>query len=438
MLARFFDDITLNFSPWFSAGLARKIPRSVYDWKRAELFRYTVRYAYRHSKFYRKKFDLLGIDPRKVKTPSDLGDFFTTPEDVISGAEDFLCRRPQIVFESSGTTGKNKRIYYSYDEIDRIGKYNAAGLALGGVTHDDRIVNAFDFCIWIPGLISHKGLEKGCFFELAAGKIDPAEVYKRIGVYNITVLMGEPTWLIKLTEIAEKKGSYPLKFIIAGAEHMPEGARAWMEEVWKPARVRMVYGTVEAGGILGFEAFEECKAYHVDENNFYLEIADPDREGYGEIAYTTLGRTTMPLIRYKNRDISRLSDKICECGLPYRKLERLRGRSDEMVVASGGNLYPLMFEDVLKGVDCVTTDWQVVIKSRGMKEVMELNLEVRNGCADETLRERVFSRIKSCYPDLWKNYSLGTFEIEFVRHPAGSLRAGRKLLRLVDRRRVQY
>lgn len=419
----------------FVAKTIRLIPRSILDRKKEFAFCRIVRYAYNNSRFYRRKFDEFRIDPRKVKRPSDLGDFYTTPNDIVEHAEEFLCRKPQIVFESSGTTGRNKRVYFSYDELDDIGNLTALGFFLWGIGPGSRFVNAFDFNIWIPGMVAQKGLERSGFFGLAAGKVDPIEVYKRIPVYNFDVVMGEPTWLIRLTEIAEKSGAYPLKYIITGAENMPESARPWMEKVWKGAKVLMTYASVESGGGIGAEICPECGGYHIDENGFYAEIADPDSEGYGEVVFTTLDRKVMPLVRYRNRDVSKIIEERCDCGIPFRRLARMRGRADELVVASGGNLYPLMFEEILKDVEGITSDWQVVFALRGIKEVMQFNLESEEGSDKETVQKRIFDNIKCRYPDLWKNLSINIFEMEFAYHLPGSIRAGRrKLLRLVDKR----
>ena len=160
---------------------------------------------------------------------------------------------------------------------------------------------------------------------------------------------------------------------------MPDAARPWMSRVWQGATVRMVYASVESAGILAFEPFGGCEGYHIDENNFFVEIADPDKDGYGDVVFTTLSRRTMPLIRYKNRDVSKLVEEKCACGLAYRRLAKMRGRTDELVVASGGNLYPLMFEEILKDVEGITSDWQIVFRLRGIKEIMEFNLELRDG-----------------------------------------------------------
>ncbi len=438
MLAGLVDKFVSKVPPELLSHILRHMPRPFFDWKKAASFRHIVKYAYKKSPFYRKKFDELKINPDKVRHPTDLGDFYTTPADVINNAEQMLCRPPHMVFESSGTTGRNKRVYLTQDELNLIGKFNATGLFLGGVTKNDRMINAFDFCIWIPGTITQKGIESTRILGMAAGKIDPIEVYTRIPVYNFNVVLGEPTWLIKLTEIAEKEGSYPLKFIIGGGEAMPDAARPWMEKVWQGAKVRMVYATVESGGIIAFEPFSECKDYHIDEDNFFVEIADQGKDGYGEIVFTTLYRKTMPLIRYRNRDISKIIEEKCPCGLAYRKLAKIRGRADEMVVASGGNLYPLMFENILKDIRGITSDWQIVFKLRGIKEVMEFNLELKDPSAKDGLKEKIFQNISSHYPDLWKNLSIGIFETDFVYHTPGILRSEkRKLLRLLDKRYVK-
>ena len=438
MIANLLNSAVDAISPAISAKLLTSIPRSVFDWKRNSSFRYFVNYAYKNSKFYRRKFDALNIDPRKVRNPSDLKNLYTTAEDIVEHAEEMLCSRPHMVFESSGTTGRNKRIYMSQKDFGHSGALDGVGFVLWGIGPEDRVVNAFDFSIWIPGHLTQKGLEKSRLFTLAAGKSDPMEVYKRIPIYNINVIFGEPTWLIKLTEIAEKKGAYPLKLLVGGAENIPEAARPWMEKVWPGSKVRMVYASVECGGVLGFEAEARCDGYHIDEGDYYIEIADPDKDGYGEVVFTTLGRSVMPLIRYRTKDLSRIITETCPCGVRYRKLARLRGRIDEMVVSAGGNLYPLMFETILKDVEGITGDWQIIFKLRGLKEVMEFNLELKEGASGDRVRENVFANIKERYPDIWKNYSIAIFETDFIYHPAGTLHAGvRKLLRLVDKRYIK-
>ena len=223
----------------------------------------------------------------------------------------------------------------------------ASGFRMMGITPRDRVANAFDFSIWIPGMLCHMGLMAAGNFSLDFGKVDPIEVYRRLKQYQFTVVLGEPTWLISLTELAEKHGACKLNVIIGAAEEMPAAAIPWMERVWQGAKVRMCYGSVEQGSGIGFQPCDFHGGYHLDDVDFWPEIVDADEEGYGELVFTTLLRRVMPLIRYRTRDVTRLIPEPCPCGMRAPRITRLRGRRDELVVASGGNLYPKLFEDIL-------------------------------------------------------------------------------------------
>jgi phenylacetate-CoA ligase len=401
----------------------------------ADRFRRTVRWAAAHSPFYKRAFAERGINPRRVRCPADLGDFFTTPEDVVRCAEDFLCERPQLVFESSGTSGKNKRVFYSRREWDRIARTTAGGLRLLGITPEDRVANAFDFSIWIPGLLCHGALMANGNFTQAFGKVDPMEVYRRLRSQRLNVVFGEPTWLIRLTEIAEREGSVPLKLIVGGAEEMPTEAIRWMEHVWAPATVKMCYASVEMAASIGFQPCANQSGYHLDTLDFEIELVDPDSEGFGELVFTTLSRRTMPLIRYRTRDVTRFTPGGCSCSLSTPHIERLRGRRDELVVASGGNLYPLMFEQILRGVVGLSYDWQVIFRLEGIREVVEMHVETTRP-DHRVVDAEIRAQATSLYPDLMRNLALDTFDLRIVFHAPGQLRSTRKLKRLVDLRHV--
>jgi phenylacetate-CoA ligase len=415
------------------AYLYRHTPPSLVEGLARYRFRRTVRWAARRSAFYREAFRAHGIDPRQVRSPADLGAFFTTPDDLSRDPEKFLCSPPSFVFESSGTSGRNKQVYFDDREMDYIGKCAASAMALMGVAPGDRVANGFDFSIWIPGMLFHQGLTHAKTFCQIFSKVDPIEVYRRLKQYRFNVVLGEPTWLIRLTELAEKLGPFPLKLLIGGAEEMPASAVPWMREVWGGATVKMCYGSVEMGGGLGFQPCSNHDGYHLDNINFLPEFIDPDADGYAEITFTTLTRHVMPLIRYRTHDVARLGTEPCSCGLHVPRLSKLRGRRDEMVVASGGNLYPLMFEKILDGVPGLTRDWQVVFTLDGMREVVDLRVETERTDTDE-LQQQIFERAGDLFPDLMKNFALGTFQMKVTRYPAGRLRTGRKLRRMVDRR----
>jgi phenylacetate-CoA ligase len=428
------DKFTANVSPGMLATLYRKTPISIVRNLALYRFRQTVRYAGAHSKFYREMFAKKGIDPNRVKTPADLGDFYTTPDDLSSRAEDFICRAPSIVFESSGTSGKNKQVHYDRAELEDIGTTMAAGFSLMGLTKEDRVANAFDFSIWIPGMLCHYGLMASGNFCQAFGKVDPVEVYRRLDQYRFTVVMGEPTWLIRLTQIAERDGCrHKLKMMVGGAEEMPADAIAWINKVWNGCTVKMCYASVEMASAIAFQPCDNHDGYHLDTVDFLPEIIEPDEEGYGELVFTTLRRRVTPLIRYRTRDVTRIESAPCRCGLPAPRMSKLRGRRDELVVASGGNLYPKMFEHILQGVAGVTHDWQVIFKLEGVREILEINVESARQDKERTESE-IHKSATELYPDLMKNLALGIFEMRVVVHPAGSVRTARKLKRLVDRR----
>lgn len=417
------------------AGMYRSISSELMQRIGLQRFRHTVRYVARHSAFYREAFAKANINPASVDTPADLGDFYTTPDDLASQAEKFICKPPSIVFESSGTSGRNKQVYYSQRELTQMGKNMAAGMDLMGIKRDDRVANAFDFSIWIPGLTTHYGLMSRGVFCLAFGKVDPLEVYRRLDQYRFTVIMGEPTWLIRLTELAEKDGGRSLKLLIGGAEEMPAAAIPWMQKVWGGAKIKMCYGSVEQGDGLGFQPCDYRDGYHLNSLDFLPEIIEPDEEGYGEMVFTTLSRTVMPLIRYRTRDVTRMIAEPCRCGIRAPRIEKLRGRRDELVVASGGNLYPLMFQTILNDVPGLTHDWQVVFRLDGVREVLEINVEsVRadHDLIDEQIRKSAALQ----YPDLMKNLALGIFRMETRVHLPGQVRSARKLKRLLDLRHV--
>ena len=111
--------------------------------------------------------------------------------------------------------------------------------------------------------------------------------------------------------------------------------------------------------------------YHLDDFNIYFEIVDPDEEGYGELVATTLARRTMPFIRYRVQDVTRFIDAPCPCGAPLRRIERIRGRRDEMVVMGAGNMYPEIFERILHDVGGIAENWQVVVRQEGLHDVLE-------------------------------------------------------------------
>lgn len=410
----------------------KRTPVPVITRIREESFVEVVRYAAEHQKFFARKLRERGIDPRRVRRPEDLGDIFTTPEELRAlPAEDFLCGKPDLVFETTGTSGGPKRVYYSYEELDFAARYEAAALYENGARPGDRVVCTFDAGYWLSSWVTFLACKNIGVFCSATGKPHPREIYSRMGVYGYNIVVADPTWLVSFSEIAEKEGAFPLKFIMAAGDRMTDVYRDYVESVWK-CPVLLGYGSTEQGGA-GMEC--RCKnGYHVDDFNLYYEIVDPDEDGYGELVATTLARRTMPFIRYRVHDVTRFIDAPCACGAPLRRIERIRGRRDEMVVMGAGNMYPEIFERVLADVVGIADNWQVVVRQEGLHDILEFRMELTNGIAPSAVESAIQSNLKSLYPDVWANQACGMYQLSFRFLPPGTITVGRKRRRLIDER----
>jgi len=417
------------------ARWGKRTPARAVERIRADSFRRTLQYAARRQKFLARELRARGIDPGQVKRPEDLGEFFTTPEDLRRlPAEDFLCCSPELVFETTGTSGGPKRVYYSYRELDYAARYEAAALYENGVRPGDRVVCAFDAGYWLSSWVTFLACKSLGVFCSAVGKPHPREVYSRLGAYGYNVMVADPTWLVSLSELAEKEGTVPMRFIMAAGDRMSRAYRTYVEEVWG-CPVILAYGSTEQGG-----AGMECRrqeGYHLDDFNLYAEIVDADKEGYGELVVTTLARRTMPFIRYRVRDVTRWMAAPCPCGAPLRRIEPIRGRRDEMVVMGAGNMYPEVFERILEGVENVRENWQVAVRQEGRHDILEFRLELADGAPPAAVETAVQTRLMQCYPDVWANHLCGMYQLRFRFLPPGGIPEGRKRRRLVDEREMR-
>lgn len=415
--------------------LYTKIPHGWLDGIEADNFRKTVAFVAEHSPFYKRKFKEFGIRADRVKAPADLGDFFTTAEDIRANPHEFVCMTPDTAYETTGTTSKkSKRVYFSRQEVREAGWAGAVGLWALGVRKNDRVVSAFDYSFWVSGPVLQASCETlGCF-HVEAGRLDPAEFYERVSDYGITVIVGDPSWIVRLSEIAEKKGAWPVKLLVAGGENLTEAARRYVEGVWK-ADFLLSYGQTEAFGAIGMESRDK-DGYHLNEFHNYFEIIRPDEAGYGELVYTTLNRRVMPLVRYRSGDVTRFLTTPTKSGLPGRRIEKLKGRVDEWTVTAMGNIAPWMFEDFFKGLEGVGEDWQISVDKAGTKDRLCFHLESANGRSDTAaVRAAALGRFRAEFPEAWRVQEMGLFTLDVELVPKGSLRTGRKLRRIVDKRK---
>jgi phenylacetate-CoA ligase len=195
----------------------------------------------------------------------------------------------------------------------------------------------------------------------------------------------------------------------------------------------MTYASTEAATVLGFEC-PAREGYHVNEFDFAIEIDRPDDTGYGEIVFTTLNRTVMPLLRYRTGDVARWVPGRCTCGLPFRRLSTIRGRVDEQVSCAWGNVHPAFFAPLLAEVPGVGDDWQVALQERDLRSVIQFRLEVDGGAPRDDVVDAVLGALQRRSPEAWLANCQRLIDVEFAFFPFGTLRRQRKLVRLVDER----
>ncbi|MEO8481968.1 MAG: hypothetical protein ABI634_07135 [Acidobacteriota bacterium] len=427
----------LRTSPQRAIELLGLIPARALEAMRRARFQRTLRIAAERSTFYREAFRHRGIDVRRIEHPSQLGDFCTTGEDLRShGADAFVVGGADTAFETTGTTSPiPKRVFFSRREIVDMGRLSAIWLHLLGLRKDDRVVSAFDCSFWVSPYVLRSALDLIRCFHVEAGKIDAADFYERAQVYRPTVVFGEPSWIVRLSEVARGRGPWPMKFLFAGGENISEVSRRMVEETWG-APLYLNYGQTESFGALG----AECRlknGYHRNDLYFFFEVPVADAEGRGEVVYTTLSDRAMPLIRYRSSDLSRLVDSPCECGISMGRLEKIRGRCDEMVVCGMGNVGPWVFEEVLRDLTSVGGDWQVAVGHDGVRDSVTLHVELENAGGRSAVEAAVLTNLRDRFSDFWRNKEMRLYDFHVRVHPLGQLRGtGRKLRRVVDERQM--
>ena len=430
------ERIALRMEPRRAIGLLSSLPSSAIEAMQRARFRRTLRLAATRSSFYREQFKRYGINLRKIEHPSQLGDFFTTGEDLRAhGAEEFLTGHADTAFETTGTTSHVvKRAFFSQKEINEIGRTSALALHLLGLRREDRVLSAFDCSFWISPVVVRSAFQYINCFHVEAGKIEPLEFYERARFYRPNVIFGEPSWMVRLSEIAEARGAWPMKFLFAGGENITETARYMVERVWS-APLYLNYGQTESFGAIGVEC-KQKNGYHRNDLNFIFEVVDEDEEGYGELVYTTLTRDVMPLIRYRSTDITRLVDEPCACGLFAKRIGKIRARADEMVVCGMGNVGPWVFAEILSDALAPGADWQAVIKNDGRRDVIELSVELEDLRHQGEIENRVRANLRERFADFWRNHEMKLYDLKVNVFARGSLRGGRKLQRVVDERQM--
>ncbi len=316
------------------------------------------------SALYRDKFDAAGFDPESIVTLDDLRRVpFTVKDDMRSAYPYGMFAAPLRdivrVHSSSGTTGQITVVGYTKGDIDRWSDLMARTFASAGASADDVIQVTYGYGLFTGGLGAHYGSERlGALTVPVSGGNTKRQV-QILKDFGVTVLACTPSYAILIGETALEMGidpkSLPLRIGVFGAEPWSENMRRQIEDLLGITAID-IYGLSE---VMGPGVAAECvhqNGLHVFEDHFLIEILDPETlepvlDGeYGEVVFTTLTKEGIPVIRYRTRDISRIIPGACACGRTFRRMERITGRTDDMLIIRGVNVFPSQIEQVLAGV----------------------------------------------------------------------------------------
>ena len=343
----------------------------------------TVRRVAAHVPFYQQKFAESGLKPQDIRSLADLHHLpFTTSADLRANYPAGLLAVPLDetlrLHTSSGTTGKPKALFFSRRDVNNAGELCARSFVATGVTKNDVFQNMMTYGMFTGALVTHYGAEKiGCLV-IPAGPGNSERQVMLMQDFGTTLIHITPSYALYLAAFLEKRALAPrrdlkLRKAFVGAEPYTEETRRKIEH-GLGLDVYNSYGLSEMNGPgVAFEC-EQKHGMHVWEDHFLIEILDPKTgepvpEGQpGELVMTTLCREAMPLLRYRTRDITSLLTGPCPCGRTHRRLNRITGRSDDMLIVRGVNIYPQQIERVLMAQSGVGRNYLIVLE--GLDEMI--------------------------------------------------------------------
>ena len=348
-----------------------------------------VEYCYERVPFYKKKFDEMGLRPEHIKTLKDVRLLpFTTADDLKDNYPFgmFAVPKKEIVriHGSSGTTGKPKIVGYTKNDLDNWTECLARVITAAGVTSDDTTQISFGYGLFTGGFGLHYGMERvgAMVVPLSSGNTDRQIMLMQD--FQSTVLVATPSYALYLAEAIEKKGvdkdSIKLRLALFGGEGHTEEMRAKIEKSLGILATEN-YGLSEIGGP-GFSG--ECflkKGLHIAEDHFLPEIIDPDTlkpletGEKGELVVTTLTKEGFPMLRYRTRDITWLVDEPCGCGRTSMRMAKVQGRTDDMMVIRGVNVFPSQIESVIISVKEVEPFYEIIVTTENYLDRIEVRTE---------------------------------------------------------------
>ena len=406
-----------------------------------------VQRVYHNVEFYRKKMQELGIEPGDIHGIEDLHKLpFTKKQDLRDNYPFGLFAVPKSeivrVHASSGTTGKSTVVGYTRKDVNTFAEVVARSLASAGATKDDFVQVAYGYGLFTGGLGLHYGAEKlgAAVIPISGG--NTAKQLQLLEDFGSTVLACTPSYAAHLAEALAEAGidpaSLPLRIGVFGAEPWTPAMRAKIEEGLKITAFD-IYGLSEIIGPGVSISCEQQNGLHIQEDHFIPEIINPDTlapmaEGEtGEIVFTTITKEGMPLLRYRTRDLSSLDYSPCDCGRTNVRMAKIFGRSDDMLIIRGVNVFPSQVESILLEIPEATTNYLLIVDRQGTMDTLEVQVELDSRFfSDEVVEvEKIYKKIKHKLESV-----LGVSVILKIAEHNTIKRSEGKAQRVIDRRHL--
>ncbi len=406
-----------------------------------ERMKWSLRHAYENVPMYRSRFDEQGVHPDDLKTLADLANFpFTYKDDLRQNYPFglFAVPREKIVrlHASSGTTGKPTVVGYTKNDIDMWASMVARSLRASGTKPGDVAHIAYGYGLFTGGLGAHYGAEKlGCTVVPVSGGMTERQVML-IQDFKPTTIMVTPSYMLNILEQFHKAGIDPressLEVGIFGAEPWTNSMREEIETAFDMHAVD-IYGLSE---ILGPGVANECvetkDGLHIWEDNFYPEIIDPETgevlpDGeMGELVFTTLTKEGLPIIRYRTRDLTRLMPGTARS---MRRMEKVTGRSDDMIILRGVNVFPTQIEEQVLTLDTLAPYFQIELSKDGNMDAMKVLVEAAPNASSDDERAASAKTLSQKIKD-----TIGISVLTTVGEPGSVERSQGKARRVIDLR----
>ncbi len=395
------------------------LPREALESLQLKRLKATVDRVYATVPFYKKKFDETGLKPSHIKTLKDMRLLpFTVKTDLRDNYPFGLFSVPMEsvvrVHASSGTTGKPIVVGYTKRDIDTWAELMARTLTAAGIHKGDIVHNSYGYGLFTGGLGAHYGAER---IGASVIPISGGNTKRQIMImkdFGPTAITCTPSYALHLADVARDMGIDPAKDFklrvgCFGAEPWSENMREQIEKIFNIDAVDIFGLTEVIGPGVSSECLEAKKGLHVFEDHFIPEIIDPETGEplpygeKGELVFTSITKEAFPVIRYRTRDISCLNPELCVCGRTFVRMERITGRTDDMLIIRGVNVFPSQIESALMQIEGLEPHYQLIVDRKNNLDTIEVQVEVNEKIFSdevkqlEVIEKRVVHDIKEMF-----------------------------------------